>query len=210
MSAYSFTDSNGTNYEFKINFRTIFYVAEKTGIDLLNPDQVEDGSDLESRLVTKPGVVVKVVAALCGIDDLDAFYDAIDGTAYKELEKAFWDAYLNFFVQSGRNYIAAALKVDLEATQKMAREMEKRAEEGRLQLEKQTFLSSSPSPESKIGKVEPSGKSTDSPKPISKSTVQEDLKSSALSTTRMRRNEKTSVARPTSTRSKKPALKKKR
>lgn len=206
MTAYSFTDSNGTKYEIRITFRTIFQVADRTGWDLLNPNQTEDGLDLEDRLLTKPDVVTRIVAALCGIDDLDAFFDAIDGKAYKELEQAFWGAYLDFFDQGGRSYIATALRTDL----KTRTEAEKMAEENLLELAKKNFSNSSHSQDSPTGKTERSGKSTSSPKPISNSTSPVAPKSSAQSTTLTPQGDKTLNVQSTSTRSKKQEQKKKR
>lgn len=205
MSAYSFTDSNGVKYDISVTFRTIFQVAERTGYDILNPHSQENGLTLEERLVTQPTVVVKIVAALCGVDDLDAFYEAIDGKAYKGLEKAFWDAYLNFFVQSGRGYAATALQIDLKAKS----EAERLTEEKLKKSLKKNFSNSSPSPDSETGKIERSGNSNDSPKPTSDSKPKTALKSSAQSTTPTAQERKTSGARPTSTTSREPAPKKK-
>lgn len=206
MANHSFKDANGATYNVRVTFRTIFNVAEKTGLDILNPTVPgENGVSLEEELFSKPTVVVKIVAALCGVDDVEAFYDAIDGAAYKELEKAFWAEYLNFFVQSGRDYAATALRIDLE----MKAKAEKQTEENLRKLQKKTSFSSSPSPASPTGKIKLSGNSTEQPTPISGKTVPTARKSSAPSITPTPKKENISGARPTSTITKKPAPKKK-
>ncbi len=207
MDEYSFKDASGATYQFRVTFKTIFRVADKVGVDLLDCGQVEDGDSLSERLLHRPGLVVKVVAALCGVDDLDAFYDAIDAASYKEMERTFWDAYVDFFDQSGREYMAEALKADL----KLKRQAEIQTKEEILkESQRQSYSVSSPLLELTTGKTEPSGKSTASPKLISNKTAKTAPSSSAPSTTPTRKPTKTSGARATSTSSKKSAPNEKR
>ena len=207
MSAYSFTDSNGTKYEIRITFRTIFDVAERTGYDLLNPgEQKEDGFLLSNALLTKPLVVARVVAALVGAEDEKAFLDLIDAKSFPAMDEAFWKAYCDFFDQGGREWIAIALRDLLkERTARLAA-----AKAAMLELPKKTSSESSPSPASPTGSTVPSGNSLESPKPTSDSKRKTTAKSSAPSTTRTALENKTSGARSTSTPTKKPAQKEKR
>lgn len=207
MTAYSFTDSNGTKYEIRITFRTIFDVAERTGYDLLNPGEPkEDGFLLSNALLTKPLVVARVVAALVGAEDEKAFLDLIDAKSFPAMEEAFWKAYCNFFVQCGREWIAISFT---ELLTERAKNLEA-AKAAMLNLPRKKSSESSPLQESPIGSTEPSGKSPASPKPTSDSKRKNAPKSSAQSTTRTALENKTSDARSTSTPTKKPAQKEKR
>ena len=202
MSAYSFSDSNGTNYEIRITFRTIFDVAERTGYDLLNPgDQQDDGFLLSNALLTKPLVVARIVAALVGANDEKAFLDLIGAKEFPAMEEAFWKAYCDFFVQSGREWIATAFLNLLTQREKQL----EAAKAAMVELPKKNSSESSRSHASPIGSTEPSGKSPDSPKPTSDSKRKTAPKSSARSTTRIAPADKTSGVRQTSTPTKKPA-----
>ena len=238
MSAYSFTDSNGTSYEIRMTFRTIFDVAERTGYDLLNPgDQQDDGFLLSNALLTKPLIVARVVAALVGDGDGAApgsrsragvdspppagrlvcknfdsysdyektFLDLIGAKEFPVMEEAFWKAYCDFFVQSGREWIATAF---LNLLTQRTKQLEA-AKAAMVELPKKNFSESSPLPASPTGSIEPSGKSPESPKPTSSSERKTAPKSSARSTTRTAPENKTSGVRQTSTLTKKPAPKKK-
>ena len=206
MSAYSFTDSNGTSYEIRMTFRTIFDVAERTGYDLLNPcDQQDDGFLLSNALLTKPLIVARVVAALVGAPDEKTFLDLIGAKEFPVMEEAFWKAYCDFFVQCGREWLAITFT---ELLKERAKQLEA-AKAAMVELPKKNFSESSPLPASPTGSIEPSGKSPESPKPTSSSERKTAPKSSARSTTRTVPENKTSGVRQTSTPTKKPAPKKK-
>jgi len=206
MSAYSFTDSKGVTREIRVTFKSIFDVAEKVGVDLFNPQKQTErgGGALSEDLMDSPGLLMEVVAALCG-EDRDAFAEAIDGKAFAEMENAFWEAYVDFFDQSGRKWLTVALKRDLQTK----KEADERTAQKLLSLPQETFSESSPLPTSPTGSIEPSGNYQDAPTPILDSNVQDKRKSSARSTTPTSPKEKTSGARPTSILTKKPARKKK-
>lgn len=160
MIQYIFKDANGEKYELRLTFDKIFDVAEATGYDLLNPNQEINGKALSIVLMANPGELVKVVAALCGrtsADEIKAFAARIDAPSFKEMEKAFFDAYSDFFDQLGRGYMATALREDL----KTRNTKWEKADEIIQNLPPTTSLPSSPSPESPIGEPEPSGNSTD-------------------------------------------------
>ena len=197
MSAYSFTDSNGTSYEIRMTFRTIFDVAERTGYDLLNPcDQQDDGFLLSNA---------RVVAALVGAPDEKTFLDLIGAKEFPVMEEAFWKVYCDFFVQCGREWLAITFT---ELLKERAKQLEA-AKAAMVELPKKNFSESSPLPASPTGSIEPSGKSPESPKPTSSSERKTAPKSSARSTTRTVPENKTSGVRQTSTPTKKPAPKKK-
>ena len=209
MSAFLFTDNSGVTRDVRVTFRTIFNVADRTGFDLLNPGEEQQGVVLSEELLTKPTLVVKIVAALCEVKDeeLDAFYEAVDGKVFAALEDSFWKAYTNFFVQCGRDWLALAIQKSLERR------------ESRYETARETLLLDSPSndsfssssqPESTTGSTELSGNSQDAPKPDSKKNRATERKSSAQSTTRTQKPIKNSEPQGTSISTKEPKANPKR
>ena len=188
MSAFSFTDLKGRTYNVRVTFRTIFDVARILNLDLLNPGVEQNGILLSEELLTSPTLVVKIVAALCDVDDVDDFYDSIDGAVYAKLEEAFWNAYGDFFTQAGRDWLTVAIQKSLDLRTKNG-EITKA---GLLGLRQSDSSNSSPEPESTAGKTDPSGNSPSSETPSSESSRPSSPKSTPRSTTRTRSANKTS------------------
>lgn len=200
MANKFFTDANGIKREINITFATIFRVAEKTGYDLLNPGEIQNGAVLSEKLLNDPKTVVEVLAAICEIEDKDAFYSALDGKAYAEAEDAFWNAYSDFFAQAGRDWLVVAIQRSLETRA----QAEETAYQTLLGLQNPTFSDSSSLQESITdGETNPSGNSQDLPTQASENQQATEPKSSAQSITRTSTKEKTSDSRATSTPTKK-------
>ena len=206
MTAYSFKDSKGNEREIRVTFQSIFDVAEACGVDLLNPATPdEDGQVLTTKLLNDPSLLVKIVAAIVG-DYSAEFFNAIDGETYRAMHKAFWDAYNDFFVQSGREWIALGLKKALTLQEKKLAE----AKEKMLESPNATSSTSSSSQDSTTGDEELSGKSPAPPKQGSGSSLPTEPVSSRRSTTRTSQEGTTSARQKTSTTSQKQKPSRKR
>ena len=206
--SHAFKDSRGVAHDVIINFASIFRVASVTGFDLLNPGSEQDGVILSDRLLSDPNTLIKVVHALCASDEKEEdFYAAIDGKAYAEAENAFWGEYSDFFAQAGRDWLVVAISKSLE-TKRQAEEVVK---EKLLSSKSPTYSVSLSSPDAKAaGSTKQSGNSQDSPTPAPVKKRPTERKSSAPSTTRTSRDDKTSEAHATSTLTSEPRQKPKR
>ena len=202
MAAYSFKDSNGVEHEIRVTLKTIFDVAAKCDVDLLNPTETFRDSEktLSDCLMTDSRLLFNVVAAICNLDA-----DDVDGRTLGEMKKAFWEAYSDFFAQSGQNWLAIAIRKDLQRLTEALKNTEKLVQD--VPQENSSDLLARLM--SATGSREPSGKSPDSPTPILDEQAQDKPLSSALSITPTS-PENISAAPKTSTSTKKRKQKPKR
>lgn len=114
--AFAFRTVDKKTWVIDFNFSAIFTVAEKTGVDLLNPGLEVDGVSLSQALLYNPALLTRVIMAMVKPEDMpdDSFLKRIDAATFHAAEVAFWDAYLNFFARAGRGWIATALRKEIE------------------------------------------------------------------------------------------------
>lgn len=202
MTAYSFKDSKGVEHEIRVTLKTIFDVAAKCDVDLLNPTAMfrDTEKTLSDCLMTDPLLLYRVVSAICTLEA-----DDVDGHTLAEMKKAFWEAYSDFFAQSGQNWLAVAIRKDLQRLSEALRNTEKLIQD--LPQENSSDLLAQLM--SATGNPEHSGKSQDSPTQIFDGQAQGKRRSSALSITPTS-PENTSAGQKTSTSTKKRKQKPKR
>ena len=120
-----FEDNKNRTWTFTINLGTARFVHEKTGINLLNPTELNAaGQNLIARLMYDDLEFGAVVAALLdnqGIGPAD-----VDGEFLKAAENPFWLEYRLFFQARGKNWAASAILAGLaerESNEKQAEEL---------------------------------------------------------------------------------------
>lgn len=158
----TFKDSTGKKRTIVITFRTLFQCADDTGYDLLNPASPIENTNrvLSDELMYNPGALARVLYSFCKEDGetQEAFFDALDGKAFKDGEDAFWEEYRDFFAQSGRDLLATTLERDL--TTKTLKEQT--AKNRILNLPLPTFSDLSQAVDEIIGSTQVIGSSQDS------------------------------------------------
>lgn len=123
-----FKDKHGDQHLIEMTFATILNVLENTNVDLLNPGIVTDGVTTSQALIYNQAILARVIWFSCVHEPQTAtessFMSALDGAAFHSAEVAFWTEYKNFFVQSGREWLAIAIAKELEQRQTQAEQAE--------------------------------------------------------------------------------------
>jgi len=96
----NFTDSKNRTWNIDWNFGTLRRVKSELGYDLENimTMEAEDGTPLSAQLATDSQLFVDVVFCLVKTQAQDAnvdqanFDESIDGKAFAEMNKAFWES----------------------------------------------------------------------------------------------------------------------
>ena len=118
-----FLDTENRIWNFSLTLGTARFVAEKTGVNLLNPAEVNaDGQQLITRLMYDDLLFGTVVVAL--LDNQGVTPADVDGAFLKCAEGAFWEEYRLFFADRGKSWAAAAIRAGLAEREENAKQAE--------------------------------------------------------------------------------------